>query len=60
VFLRVDATDLLSVIDSDAKVAASLLRSVAGHLNSAATSLRGIHVHAAEQGVDLTDFEKDK
>ena len=58
VFLRIGATELLSVIENDAKVAASLLRSVAGHLNSAATSLRAMHTHAAEQGVDLSDFEE--
>ena len=56
--MRIGATELLSVIENDPKVAASLLRSVAGHLNSAATSLRAMQTHAAEQGVDLSDFEE--
>ena len=58
VFLRIGATDLLSIIESDAKVAASLLRSVAAHLNSAATSLRAMRTHAAEQEVDFSDGEQ--
>ena len=58
-FLRIGATDLLSIIESDAKVATSLLRSVAGHLNSAAFTLRALQTQAAEQGVDLSDIEVD-
>ena len=58
-FLRIGATELLSIIENDAKVAASLLRSVAGHLNNAAVSLRAIHTHAAEQGVDLSAVEEN-
>ena len=58
-FLRIGATELLSIIENDAKVAASLLRSVAGHLNSAATSLRALQTHAAEQGVDLSSVGQD-
>jgi len=57
VFLRIGSTELLAIIENDAKVAASLLRSVAGHLNSAATSLRAMQTHAAERGVDLSDVE---
>jgi len=60
VFLRIGATELLSVIENDAKVAASLLRSVAGHLHSAATSLREMQTYAAEQGVELPDSELEK
>jgi len=58
-FLRIGATELLSIIDNDAKVAASLLRSVAGHLNSAAVSLRAMHTHATEQGVDLSGVDEN-
>ena len=58
-FLRIDATELLSIIENDARVATSLLRSVAGHLNSAVGSLRAMHTHAAEQGVDFSDVEEN-
>ena len=58
-FLRIGATELLSIIENDARVATSLLRSVAGHLNSAAGSLRAMHTHAAEQGVDFSNVEEN-
>ena len=55
VFLRIGAVELLSIIENDAKVAASLLRSVASHLHSAATSLRTMQTHAAKHRVDLSE-----
>ena len=57
VFLRIGAVELLSIIENDAKVAAYLLRSVASHLHSAATSLRAMQTHAAKHGVDLSEVE---
>ena len=58
VFLRIGATELLAVIENDAMVAASLLRSVAGHLSETATSLRAMRAFAAERGIDFTEFDE--
>ena len=58
-FLRIGATELISVIENDPKVAASMLRSVAGHLHTAAISLRAVHTYAAERGVDLSEVERN-
>ena len=58
VFLRIDGKDLLAVIENDVKVASSLLRTVAGHLTSAATNSRNIRDFAIERGVDFSEMEK--
>lgn len=58
VFLRIGATELLAVIENDAEVAASLLRTVASHLSETATTLRGMRAYAAERGVDFTGFDE--
>ncbi|MEM5542724.1 ABC transporter transmembrane domain-containing protein [Sulfitobacter sp. AS92] len=55
-FLRVGAQELLAVIENDAAVATSLLRSVASHLTGAAERLRETRVFAVEQGVDLAEL----
>ena len=57
VFLRIGATELLAVIENDAMVATSLLRSVGGHLTNAAAGLRAIRAYAVEQGVDFSEFD---
>jgi len=57
VFLRIDGKDLLAVIENDVKVASSLLRTVAGHLTSAATNSRNIRDFAIERGVDFSEME---
>lgn len=57
VFLRIGATELLAVIENDAMVATSLLRSVGGHLTSAAAGLRAMRAYAVEQGVDFSEFD---
>ncbi len=44
IFLRIGARELRAVIESDAAVATSLLKSVAGHLSSAADALRDTFV----------------
>ncbi|NQZ51163.1 MAG: cyclic nucleotide-binding domain-containing protein [Moritella sp.] len=58
VFLRIGASELLAVIENDAMVATSLLRSVAGHLSETATTLRAMRAFAAERGIDFTEFDE--
>jgi putative ABC transport system ATP-binding protein len=57
VFLRIGAGELLAVIENDAMVAASLLRSVAGHLISAGDGIRAIRAYAVERGVDFSELD---
>ena len=59
VFLRIAAQDLNAVIESDAHVAASLLRAVGGHLVSTGNTIRAVQEYAIERGVDFTDFTVD-
>jgi len=59
VFLRIAAQDLNAVIESDAHVAASLLRAVGGHLVSTGNTIRAVQEYAVERGVDFTDFTVD-
>ena len=56
-FLRIGATELLAVIENDAMVATSLMRSVAGHLTDTAEKVRSMRTYAAERGVDFSDFD---
>ncbi|MEK6204390.1 MAG: cyclic nucleotide-binding domain-containing protein, partial [Amylibacter sp.] len=58
VFLRIGASELLAVIENDAMVAVSLLRSVAGHLSNAAACLRATRTFAVERGVDFTELDE--
>jgi len=57
VFLRIGATELLAVIENDAEVATSLLRSVAGHLSETAMRLRAMRAFAIERGIDFSEFD---
>ena len=57
VFLRIGASELLAVIENDAAVATSLLRSVAGHLSRVAEGLRATRTFAAERGVDFSELD---
>ena len=56
-FLRIGASELLAVIENDAAVATSLLRSVAGHLGGTADGLRAMREFATERGVDFAEFD---
>jgi len=58
VFLRIGASELLAVIENDVMVAASLLRSVAGHLSETSTTLRAMRAFAVERGIDFTEFDE--
>jgi hypothetical protein len=57
-FLRLGASELLAVIENDAAVATSLLRSVAGHLDGAGDGLRATREFAIEQGVDFSELDE--
>ena len=57
-FLRIGSAELMSVIENDAMVASSLLRTVSGHLTSVVGALRATRTYSAEQGVDFTEFDK--
>lgn len=57
VFLRIGATELMAVIENDALVASSLMRSVAGHLTGAVQTLREIRAYSTERGVDFSEFD---
>ncbi len=58
VFLRLGASELLAVIENDAMVATSLLRSVAGHLTDTSANLRSIRAFAVERGIDFTELDE--
>ncbi|QFI37314.1 cyclic nucleotide-binding domain-containing protein [Moritella marina ATCC 15381] len=58
VFLRIGASELIAVIENDAMVAASLLRTVASHLSANATNLRAMRAFAIERGIDFSELDK--
>lgn len=58
VFLRIGASELMSVVENDAMVATSLLRTVSGHLQGAAEGIRSIREFATERGVDFEELDK--
>ena len=59
-FLRLGKTELISVIEHDATVAANLLRTVAGHLAGAATRSQLMQSYAIDRGVDFSDFKYER
>lgn len=56
-FLRIGASELMAIIESDALVASSLMRSVAGNLMGTVGNLRAMRTYAMERGVDFSEFE---
>ena len=56
VFLRIGAEELLAVIESDAQVATSLLRTVANHLTAAGNRARELRDFAEGKGVDFSEL----
>ena len=58
-FLRIGASELMAVIENDAMVASSLMRSVADNLSGAVDSLRAMRMYATERGVDFSEFDSD-
>jgi len=59
-FLRIGATELMAVIESDAKVAFSLLQTVSGYMMGNADSMRAMRNYAVDQGIDFTKFDEDE
>lgn len=57
VFLRLGAKELMSVINNDANLAANLMKSVAGNLNTVVERLRNVTNYSRERGVDFTDID---
>lgn len=57
VFLRIGETELMAVIENDALVATSLMRSVAGHLMNTVDRIRAIRAYSTERGVDFSEFD---
>lgn len=57
VFLRIGETELMAVIENDALVATSLMKSVAGHLMDAVDSIRAMRAYSIERGVDFSEFD---
>lgn len=57
-FLRIGDKELMSVIENDAMVASSLMKTVAGHLMSSVDRMREIRAYSTDQGVDFTEFDK--
>ncbi|MEH6443507.1 MAG: ABC transporter transmembrane domain-containing protein [Oceanospirillaceae bacterium] len=56
-FLRIGATELMAVIENDAMVASSIIRSVAKNLTGTADTLRAMQTYSIKQGVDFSDFD---
>ena len=56
-FLRIGASELMAIIENDAMVACSIMRTVAGHLTGTVNTLRAMRTYSAERGVDFSDFE---
>lgn len=56
-FLRIGSTELMAVIENDAMVASSLMRTVAGHLTGVVDTLRATRTYSIERGVDFSDFD---
>ena len=57
-FLRIGATELMAVIENDAMVASSLMRTVAGHLTSTVTRFRAMRAYSTDRGVDFSEFDR--
>ncbi|MFK7853643.1 MAG: ABC transporter transmembrane domain-containing protein [Granulosicoccus sp.] len=56
-FLRIGATELMAIIENDAMVATSLMRTVAGHLTGTVETLRTMRTYSTERGVDFSEFD---
>lgn len=56
-FLRIGDKELMSVIENDAMVASSLMRTVAGHLMSSVDRMRELRAYSTDKGVDFTEFD---
>jgi len=59
-FLRIGATELMAIIENDAMVASTLMRSVADNLSGAVESLRSVRMYAMDRGVDFSGLDSVK
>ncbi len=57
VFLRIDAGDLMDVIEHDANLATSLMRSVSRNLLGAVDTITKLRSFSIERGVDFSEFD---
>jgi len=60
VFLRIGATELMAVIESDAMVAFSLLQTVSGYMMGMGDTMRAMRNYSVDQGVDFSKFDEDE
>jgi len=58
VFLRIGADELVSVIENDAMVAASLLRAVANNMAFVSEGLRQARSYAISHGIDFAELDQ--
>lgn len=58
-FLRISDTELMAVIENDAIVASSLMRTVAGHLMTSIGRVRAMRNYSIERGIDFSEFDND-
>lgn len=59
-FLRIGAGELMAVIENDAMVASSLMKSVASNMKGAIDSTRALRAYSSERGVDLAEFDSSQ
>jgi len=58
VFLRIDGSELMAVIENDAIVASSLMRTIAENMMGITGTLRATRAYSTEKGVDFTEFDE--
>jgi putative ABC transport system ATP-binding protein len=56
-FLRIGASELMAVIESDAMVACNIMRTVAGHLSGTVGTVRDMRIYSMKRGVDFSEFD---
>jgi ABC-type multidrug transport system fused ATPase/permease subunit len=56
-FLRIGAPELMAVIESDAMVASSLMKSVAENMMGTVGRLRAMRTYSTARGVDFSEFD---
>lgn len=56
-FLRIGASELMAIIENDAMVASSLMRTVAGNMMGTVGTLRAMRTYSTERGVDFSEFD---
>ncbi len=59
-FLRIAATDLMTITENDGVAASNLMRSVADNLLSTIDTLHVVRSYAMNRGVDFSDFDEGK